>query len=315
MPDSMKRLVVLAVAAGGLLAGCASGGGGGSVPEGASRMVPSPDFMKPGEERTFRVTYTGKVKDVPAGAKMLRVWMPVPRDTPLQSIRGVEFSAPAPAVHSDERFGNRYAYYEIANPTPAMEFTMAFTCTRRELLTDLPGLAAAGEGAESDPAAATFRKDDRLTIVDNRIRSMADQICFGKATTMEKARAIYDYVAGHMTYDKTGTGWGRGDTNFACDAGKGNCTDFHALFMSLCRAEGISAGFEIGLYAPYAKHSEDKLGGYHCWSYFRVPGRTWVPVDISEADKNPDRMEYFFGGHTDNRVTMSVGRDLVLVSA
>jgi transglutaminase-like putative cysteine protease len=115
-----------------------------------------------------------------------------------------------------------------------------------------------------------------------------------------------------MTYDKSGTGWGNGDTNFACDAGKGNCTDFHALFMSLCRAKGIPAGFEIGLYPPYARKADEKPGGYHCWSWFRVPGRTWVPVDCSEADRFPDRREYFFGSHTSNRVTLSVGRDLVL---
>jgi transglutaminase-like putative cysteine protease len=115
-----------------------------------------------------------------------------------------------------------------------------------------------------------------------------------------------------MTYDKNHQGWGRGDTNHACDVGKGNCTDFHALFMSLCRASGIAAGFEIGLYPPYQKGADEKLGGYHCWAFFRVPGKTWVPVDISEADRFPDRKEFFFGNHTSNRVTLSVGRDLVL---
>ena len=38
----------------------------------------------------------------------------------------------------------------------------------------------------------------------------------------------------------------------------------------------------------------------------------WVPVDISEADKNPSRGDFFFGGLTDNRVRLSYGRDLVL---
>jgi hypothetical protein len=38
-----------------------------------------------------------------------------------------------------------------------------------------------------------------------------------------------------------------------------------------------------------------------------------VPVDISEADKDPSLKDYYFGRLTENRVTFSVGRDLVLV--
>jgi hypothetical protein len=102
---------------------------------------------------------------------------------------------------------------------------------------------------------------------------MSDEIVKGKTGTVEKARAIYDYVVGKMTYDKNHQGWGRGSTQHACDVGKGNCTDFHALFNSLTAAQGIASGFEIGLYLPYDRKSEEKLGGYHCWALFRVPAR------------------------------------------
>jgi transglutaminase-like putative cysteine protease len=96
--------------------------------------------------------------------------------------------------------------------------------------------------------------------------------------------------------------------------GRGNCTDFHSLFNSMCRAAGIASGFEIGLYLPYDRGSKPaSLGGYHCWAFFRVPGKTWVPVDISEASKAPERAGYFFGDHTSNRVTLSTGRDINLV--
>jgi transglutaminase-like putative cysteine protease len=44
-----------------------------------------------------------------------------------------------------------------------------------------------------------------------------------------------------MRYDKTGTGWGRGDVLYACDAKKGNCTDFHSLFIAMARSQGIPA--------------------------------------------------------------------------
>ena len=35
-------------------------------------------------------------------------------------------------------------------------------------------------------------------------------------------------------------------------------------------------------------------------------------MDISEAWKDPDKKDYFFGAHDSNRVQFSIGRDLVL---
>jgi transglutaminase-like putative cysteine protease len=158
-----------------------------------------------------------------------------------------------------------------------------------------------------------YTNSDKLVLVDDEMRTLSRQITAGKGTTLAKARAIYDYVLGKMTYDKNHAGWGLGSTRHACDVGKGNCTDFHALFNSLCRAQGIASGFEIGLYLPYDKGSAEPLGGYHCWAFFRVPGKSWVPVDCSEADRFSDKREFFFGGHTSNRVTLSTGRDIALV--
>lgn len=280
----------------------------------APPMKPDAAFLKSGDTRKFDVTYVAHVTEVPAGTKKLRVWLPVPQDNAVQTIKDVKFDKGSPAIATEAKYGNKVAYIEIDDPQPTFDITMTFSAERKEVLTDLSKLGE--DVAETDASAATFLKDDKLTIVDDRIRKMAGEITAGKKTTVEKARAIYDHVLKHMTYDKSGQGWGRGDTNHACDVGKGNCTDFHALFMSLARASGIPAGFEIGLYLPYEKgKKEEKLGGYHCWSFFRVPGRTWVPVDISEASRNKDKADYFFGAHTSNRVTLSVGRDIVLEPA
>lgn len=41
-------------------------------------------------------------------------------------------------------------------------------------------------------------------------------------------------------------------------------------------------------------------------------GIGWIPVDASEAAKDPSRREYFFGALDENRVEFSRGRDLVL---
>ena len=133
----------------------------------------------------------------------------------------------------------------------------------------------------------------------------------GKKTDLEKARAIYDYTLATIKYDKSGEGWGRGDILYACDAKRGNCTDFHAVFIGFCRAAGIPARFEIGFPLP-EKRGSGEISGYHCWAEFYLNGYGWVPVDVSEAWKRPEKREYFFGGNDENRVLFSIGRDIVL---
>jgi transglutaminase-like putative cysteine protease len=114
-----------------------------------------------------------------------------------------------------------------------------------------------------------------------------------------------------MKYDKSGTGWGHGDTLWACDSKHGNCTDFHSVFISMARAEKIPARFEIGFPLPSDKHSAE-IPGYHCWAEFYLDSTGWVPVDISEAWKHQEKHDYFFGAHDVNRMQFTQGRDLKL---
>ena len=272
-------------------------------------QVVAPEYMLPASSRTFAIEYVGKISEVPDAATKLRVWMPVPKDSTVQRIQGLTFSSP-PRLLNEPKYGNRIAYWEFDNPPGVVELSMTFTCERKEVIMDLARLAQ--DGTDDPEAFAAFLRADRLVLVDEEIRALSRRVVGTTKNTLEKARAVYDHVLGQMTYDKNHPGWGLGSTRHACEVGKGNCTDFHALFNSLCRAQGIASGFEIGLYLPYDKSSSEPLGGYHCWAFFRVPGKTWVPVDCSEADRFPGRREYFFGGHTPNRVTLSTGRDITL---
>lgn len=130
-------------------------------------------------------------------------------------------------------------------------------------------------------------------------------------TDLEMARATYNHVVSTVKYDKSGKGWGRGDIYYACDASRGNCTDLHAIFIGYARAVGIPARFAIGFPLP-ADRGAGKIAGYHCWAEFCAKGIGWVPIDASEAAKNPAKREYFFGAHDENRIELSRGRDLTL---
>ncbi|HLG42648.1 MAG TPA: transglutaminase domain-containing protein [Planctomycetota bacterium] len=275
------------------------------------QMVPDSDYHRSAPSWAFEIAYTAKIEGIPAGARQLRLWIPVPQNSPVQKIWSVSFDREV-GFHTEPKYGNRIAYVELSNPPSSLNVTMKFKCRRSEQKVDLEKLS--GEGADAPDALDPFLGEERYVPISDRIRRIADEVTQGKTTVLDKARAIYDYVVAKMTYDKKAPGWGKGDSERACDVGMGNCTDFHALFNALCRAEGIASGFEIGLYLPYEKREGEPVGGYHCWAAFRVPGKTWVPVDASEASRlGGDKKDYFFGNHTPNRVTLSTGRDIPLV--
>jgi transglutaminase-like putative cysteine protease len=129
----------------------------------------------------------------------------------------------------------------------------------------------------------------------------------------DKARAIYDWVVDNVEYKKVGTGWGNGDTFWACNERYGNCTDFHSLFIALARTEGIPARFEMGFPIP-SDRKEGTILGYHCWVEFWLPERGWFPVDASEAFKHPDQRDLFYGTQPADRLHFTTGRDLRLGS-
>jgi transglutaminase-like putative cysteine protease len=264
--------------------------------------------------RTFLFTYQVTLQDVPAGAQRVRVWIPRPVTDAHQTLVLKKVNGPVRLRElREESFGNHIHYGEIPHPPAgSAEFTIEYEVTRREYSKgNYENLVKAGPAAAATPKDLTrFLAPDRLVPIDGRIKELADENTRGKEGPLEKAHALYDYVFQTVRYDKSGTGWGRGDSLWVCDAKHGNCTDFHSLFISLARAEGIPARFEIGF--PVPTGTAGTIPGYHCWAEFFLNGVGWVPVDISEAWKDPKKHDYFFGSLDANRVQFSVGRDLTL---
>jgi len=263
--------------------------------------------------RSLALEYTAVVRDIPAGTGVLDFWMPVPHDDPYQQITNLEVESGHPYRIAADPLGNRILHLRLAHPEAGnLKVTLRFNAIRREHRQDLVHVSAgAVEANNSD--VERWLKPDRLVPLDNQIRAWAREVV-GAAhakTDLEMARAIYNHVVATVKYDKSGKGWGRGDIYYACENRRGNCTDFHAIFIGYARALGIPARFAIGFPVP-ADRGSGQIAGYHCWAEFYAKGIGWVPIDASEAAKNPSRREYFFGAHDENRVEFTRGRDLVL---
>jgi transglutaminase-like putative cysteine protease len=265
--------------------------------------------------RSFRFTYSFTVKDIPAGAKRVRVWIPVPQTDKHQAVRVLTVKAPAKTQMTQEsEYGNRMMYAEIDNPaTPQTEFTLEYEVARREYTRGDYERLERGDQKPGIVSASMNRliAPDTLIPTDGKIKTLAIQVTGSKSGTVTKAKAAYDYFFATMRYDKTGTGWGRGDALWACDSKRGNCTDFHSPFIGVLRADGIPARFDIGFPVPENKDKGD-IPSYHCWAEFYAQKTGWIPVDISEAWKAQEKADYFFGSVDANRVQFSTGRDVTL---
>jgi transglutaminase-like putative cysteine protease len=266
------------------------------------------------DSRHFTFHYAFTVRNLAAGEKV-RIWIPAAQSDAYQEVKVVAVRGDLPLRKSTEsKYGNQIYYAETASAQPELHFEVEYDVVRRERIALGPTAPRATSVSLSSTEKQIDMQPDALVPVTGLPADLAVKVTQGKTQPLDKARAIYDYVFTTMRYDKTGIGWGHGDVLYACDAKKGNCTDFHSLFIAMARSQGIPARFEIGFPLPPDKHSGE-IAGYHCWSDFYVDGKGWIPVDISEAWKHPEKRDYFFGAHDVNRMQFSMGRDLRLTPA
>jgi transglutaminase-like putative cysteine protease len=265
------------------------------------------------QTRTVEITYSAQVSSIPANTKRIEIWLPYPQSDNNQKVLKGKVSSPAPSkILTDPQYGNKIVHIDVKNPEVTnIPVTMVFTVRRNEYVHNSFSEVTNGAAA-SEENLDRWLQPDRLVPLDKRIQELSATVVAGKTTGLDKARAIYDYVIANMTYDKTPAGCCNGDIIWACDAKRGNCSDFHSLFIGLARAAGIPAKFEIGL--PVADKPTGDIGGYHCWAEFYLKGYGWVPIDASEAWKDPAKKDFFFGALDANRVQFSVGRDLTLAT-
>ena len=241
-------------------------------------------------------------------AKRLRIWLPYPADTNDQKVVSADVTAPWPHQITTDAFGNRAVYLEGTAPLPS-DIVMRFVVERQPTGGTPRGTTAANSALDPD----RYLRPDHLIPLDGLIEQVAEQESRGVDGQPAKVRAFYDYVVRTMSYNKDGTGWGRGDAIWACTNKRGNCTDFHSLFIGMSRSQGIPARFLIGFPIP-ADAERGTIPGYHCWAEYFDRERGWIPVDASEAKKS-GWYDAYYGWLPSNRIQFTVGRDLTLQPA
>ena len=259
-------------------------------------------------DRSFRFEYQFEVPPTDESDDATHLFVPVAIDTEAQEIIELKIESDLEgSIESEDEYGNRYWHAVVpAGRSETTPVSFVYTVKRR--------VVRSGDVRDSQDSAARYLSaNDRVVVGHPILEPILAEIRAasegGDKTT--RARAIYDWIVDNVEYKKVGTGWGNGDTFWACSERYGNCTDFHSLFISLARTEGIPARFEMGFPIP-ADRKEGEISGYHCWVEFWLPDVGWVPIDASEAFKHPDKRELFYGTYPADRFHLTTGRDLRL---
>lgn len=264
------------------------------------------DFSE--KERTYFIEERILLKDLPRNTSNLQIWIPYPVNNKWQAIS--DFKLVSPFDNSfviDRDYGNRIIYLKSrqnVSDRNLPEIVVSFKVKRKEYGPPFDLLV-------SYKTLSSFLKPSRLVPINGRIKTLAKKITQEKNNDLERVRAVYDYIIAELTYSKDDPKvCGVGNSLLTLESKKGICTDYHSLFISLVRSLGIPAKFEIGFAISGKK--EGRINGYHCWAKFYLKDKGWIPVDISEADKHPGKLDYFFGHIDENRIHLTTGRDINL---
>lgn len=273
--------------------------------------------------RNVSISYKLALPEVPVGAKTVDVWIPMPSTNERQTVKLLNESAlTGGRITTDKKYGNRMYYRRFNAPfadvagdtdkdVPPIQIELLYDVEVREATVDAAKKLVSTKQVRPGQELAPYMGDLAMIPIEGRISQLARGIEMPEGEPLRTGRAIYDYLIDTMVYNYKAPGAGVGDAVLACDSKTGDCTDYHSVFIGVCRWRGIPADHVFGLPIP-PENSEGEIRYAHCWARFWVDGIGWIPIDASRADKYPEDREYYFGTLGTTWVTLSHGRDVVL---
>lgn len=230
--------------------------------------------------RFIQVDHTYKV-EVLGDITKLELLIPIPKDYDgRQKVHHIEYSKRPQSTFQE--FGTQYAKYVFNNVKKDIYinivlqielFDYDFTTAKDQIQTPEILKKRAIKKYTRNKGSYKLKEDFIMPLT---IQESPD--------ITSKVHAIHDFVVEHLEY-QTFFGKDLGATH-AWDLQKGDCTEYAALMIALCRKEGIPArqvsGFTIantsGILGSIFKSSG------HAWVEVYFEGLGWIPFDPTHSD-------------------------------
>ena len=284
-----------------------------------------------GNTRVFDLALNHEILEA---GKKTRLWIPLPFIREYQSVSDVKFDGnfANPSMNYGAIPTLYVDYANAAKPTLSVKFRVE-TFERN---TDFSKVNF-DPNEKVDPAILEFLKPTSHIPTDGVVRAKALEIIGNTKGDLERAKAIYTWVANTMQRDNSILGCGTGDVKAILESGKlvGKCTDINSVFVGLCRSVGIPAREIFGIRVGQSRFSDQMgsakdgvakiSGGQHCRAEFYLKGYGWIPVDPADVTKvrlgekltNDDAKikairDYCFGNWEMCWIGFNYGRDFIL---
>lgn len=226
-----------------------------------------------------------------------KVWVPMPlvRDTVYFRPGSNEWKGNAArgGFKSDSEYGANifYAEWDANSPAPKAVVTSRFAT--RDRAVDL-GQPARDVVPLNTAERELYLRATEHVPTDGIVGATARKIMLGAGPgTMDRARAIYEWIVDNTYRNPKTRGCGTGDIRFLLESGDygGKCADLNALFVGLARASGIPARDVYGVRVATSKtykslgRAGDITKAQHCRAEFYHPSYGWIPVDPADVRK------------------------------
>jgi transglutaminase superfamily protein len=267
--------------------------------------------------RHLMLSYTCHITGLPANAKQVDCWIPVPSTNDRQTVEILAADETHGRFTTEAKYGNKIYYRrffaDAAKPGDTLILRFVYKIKLDEKsVPEAKQLSSALAGG-SNRNLGVYLTAAQLIPLDGPIRDLRKKLVLS-AEPIRAARQIYDYLVTNMAYDYQVPGAGHGDAVWACNNRTGDCTDYHSVFIGVCRSAGIPADHVFGI-PLRSKDGKGEATYWHCWARFWAEGPGWITIDASEASKHPELRDYNFGTLSNLYLTLSHGRDVILEPA
>ncbi|MDQ0513125.1 transglutaminase-like domain-containing protein [Ancylobacter amanitiformis] len=252
---------------------------------------------QPGKWRSFDVVTTLEVAPIAGKPGPAQAWVPLPSYTAADWFKpGTstwKTNAASATVVKDPHYGTELLHLTWAEgeSAPRVEITSSFATRDRATDFAKPGSVAPLSSADR----ALFTAPTELIPLDGIVKQTSDTITAGKASDLEKARAIYEWVVENTYRNAATRGCGTGDVASLLKSGNlgGKCADLNALYVGLVRAAGIPARDIYGIRVAPSAFGYKSLGAnsptiskaQHCRAEVWLDGFGWVATDPADVRK------------------------------
>jgi transglutaminase-like putative cysteine protease len=235
-------------------------------------------------KRSTPVTYDvdfSAVVTAPYHTKKLRVWLPLPQTDAGQEVEEISLgSSPMevkPKISREEKYGNRFAYFEFDHPEGAQRIRHRFKVKVWELRWEVDRSRVAR--VERWPAGFDrYLKPDQSIVMNDPLRRVLKGIVTDARGPAEELAAALTWAQDNLTYDHANASL-KASALHALEQRRGHCSDYHGLCAAFGRALGYPTRVTYGI-NPFPKNSPS-----HCKLEVYLPPYGWVSFDVSETQR------------------------------